>query len=115
LSKEELYQLAQDITDNKVFCFLTCNSKITPREYFQCFMILNLMSREALLEFKKEAYFIYEYYTESAPRSMNGNPIFFSIRYLNKPETEILKIYLIKIEKSKNKTKEEILKEEDKK
>lgn len=80
-SEEEISQLAKDIVANLVF---TSDHVRRPNDLKLVFMpvILGAFS-DMTEEAKKDIGMLYEYYKEASPRSVNGMPIFFSVRILN--------------------------------
>jgi len=110
---EELKDIAKALYHNKIFSNLhmdTSNSMTIGMVFMPLFMMGSISwpsdeSRESkvvrlLLEDKEVGYkkryrkwlndvgFIYEYYTESMPRSVNGMPIFSSCRFMSKSDAQ---------------------------
>jgi hypothetical protein len=84
-TEQELRKIAKDLYDGKIF---TSND---PNVIQMSFMVLLFASEEQI---PKDIGLIYEYMSEAAPRSINGNPMFFSARFLNNEETDKVKLYL---------------------
>jgi hypothetical protein len=86
----ELKQIATELWQGKIFCDLNIRPHERERMLTAIFMPLVFMNQEQIDEFKKPGAvgLIYEYFDKSAPRSVNGYPIFFSLRTLNVKETE---------------------------
>jgi len=86
MNEKKLRQLASDIAENKVF------GTFHLREHEKglvgnIFMPLLFAGKKQLEEMKEEDVFhIYEYNTEAWPRSINGCPIFFSMRTISKKD-----------------------------
>ena len=85
-SDPELKQIAIDLFHNKIFSSEHLKNE---GDLGRVFIALRMMKPEQLKEFKKkEVCFIYEYLDKVAPRSVNGMPVFFSLKYLNREETQ---------------------------
>ena len=82
----ELKQIAVDLFDGKIFTDRHCRSE---REVTSSFMIISLGGLSKMSKKRREDIgMIYEYLSDAAPVSMNGNPVFFSMRILTKNETK---------------------------
>jgi hypothetical protein len=99
-SDVELETLAFDAFSGKIFTSFDC-----PRveDLPMVFMVLALMTKEQLVALKGETeeetpYIFYEYLSEAGPRSVNGMPTFFSVRYLNKTDFEKFKLRYTEID-----------------
>ena len=67
----------------------------------QVFLPLALMSSEDLKNFfDKKPALIYEYMHEAGPRSINGYPIFMSLKYLIEEELDIMNKYVDALRKA---------------
>jgi hypothetical protein len=87
-SDEELKQIAIDLHGGRIFCDRQCN---TPEEIGMVFISLNFMDEKTTAEFKqKQPAIIYEYLSEAGPRSYNGLPCFYSMRFLNAADFEVM-------------------------
>ncbi len=92
----ELRQLALDYVDGKMF-----TDKQIP-EYdqhliFSIFMPLTFIKDDQWKEFVKDLGMVYEYFDQAGMRSINGYPMFMSLRYLNREDTEKLRGYVDKL------------------
>lgn len=97
-TEDELKQLAHDIHKGLVFTDLHCKD---PDLLPIIFMPLSLMDKKSADAFMKgKPVLLYEYMKESTGRSINGYPVFGSVRYLLMDEFEILRGFLVKIEKA---------------
>lgn len=87
-SNAELKQLAMELADGKIFCDRhVSDENLMP----VIFMPISLGAFAG--EDKKKIMdigLIYEYLSEAGPRSINGYPIFFSMRTLSKEEARIM-------------------------
>jgi hypothetical protein len=97
IKDEELKQLAKDCVNGKIF-----STDHIPKEdrskVLSIFAPIGLMDDAQYTEFsRKKPEFIYEYLDKASPTSINGYPIFFSFRYLNKKEYDIFFDYYRKI------------------
>lgn len=88
MNSKELKQIAIDLFDGKIFCDQQLNSS---RDLSMVFLPLIL---GALKGFGKEELedigMIYEYIGKAMPRSINGYPIFSSMRILKKQDLKIM-------------------------
>lgn len=76
----ELEQLAQDIVAGRVYSSYN-------EGWHDSFMVLRFLDKEQLDELqRREIAFVYEYMDKAGPRSVNGQPVFFSVNYLTKEE-----------------------------
>jgi len=92
---EELKKLAQEMYRGEIFCDRQVSS---PEDIEMVFIPLALMDNKERARLRKaKANFIYEYMSKAGPRSINGNPIFMSCRFLTEPETEKLLQFYKKI------------------
>ena len=81
---EELRRLAFDVVSGMVF---TDRHVEEPRDVSMVFMPLVLMKPDDLKAFQSmKPRLIYEYLSEAGPRTCNGMPGFFSMRYLDEEE-----------------------------
>lgn len=83
---DELRQLAMDIVDNKVFT----DRHMQEHEAHmlgQVFMPIIFMDQEQSKAVFEDVGMVYEYYSEAGPRSVNGLPMFMSVRFLSNEET----------------------------
>jgi hypothetical protein len=89
---EELKQIAMDLVDGKIFSdrHLGESNQSMLGSVFMPIVLgaFSKMTEEELKEGKVS--FIYEYLSEAGPMAVNGMPTFFSMRVLNKEETEIM-------------------------
>ena len=93
---KELKQLALDIHSNLVFTSRHLDSVGMLPRVFQILIFLKKEVRQWMIE--NEVYFFYEYLDKQLRRmSINGYPIFFSLHYLNKGDTERLYHYYEKL------------------
>jgi len=95
---EQLSQIAKDIAANLIYTDRHLNEKSIIGSVFMplLFGALNDVSKED----KERIGMIYEYYDQSLPRSINGQPIFMSCRFLNKNDTEVVWEKVQKIQKA---------------
>lgn len=83
----ELENLAQDIVSGQVW------SNYNGPDALQSFMVLMLMDKEGAEWMKtNNITFAYEYLSQAGPRSMNGKPTFFSVKFLNQADFEKLHV-----------------------
>lgn len=92
-SEAELRQLALDLKANKVFT----STQIPAEDSLMLgsvFMILALMDDAQRADFlSKKPAFVYEYYSEAGERSVNGYPMFMSMRFVTEDELPLIKQY----------------------
>lgn len=78
------------MAENKIFS----NLHINQRNYdcmIQVFMPLIFLDEEQRKNLVDQKYvFAYEYYSEAGPRSINGMPIFTSVRFLNEEDYDTM-------------------------
>lgn len=87
LTGPEMEQVAADIVGGRIFHSGMCR----PEELKLVFMILSLLDRKSLEEMQaQDIVFFYEYLDQAAPMSVNGNPSFMSVRYLNRTQAKIV-------------------------
>jgi len=80
-------EVAEGMIDNSIFGFPTNKS----RELTQAFPILMFLKEKDIVEMlEKEVAFYYEERKCAFPGSINGMPMFFSVRYLNVEETRAM-------------------------
>ena len=85
LSDAEIKQLAVDFHHGMIFCD---RHVARPDDLPRVFMILNLMDEKAFKKFKADPPgLIYEYLEKAGPTSINGMPVFFSVRVLSPADT----------------------------
>lgn len=98
---EVLKQLAQDILDGKVFT--PASLRDGERDAYTMRMIfLPLMLAEGeTLERIREAGMIYEYMDKAGPRSINGYPVFFSMKTLSKEDMNVMIGFMEELERSR--------------
>lgn len=85
LTDAEIKQLAVDFHHGMIFCD---RHVARPDDLPMVFMILNLMDEKAFKKLKADSPgLIYEYLEKAGPRSINGMPIFFSMRMLSSADT----------------------------
>lgn len=98
----DLKQLSKDITSNLVFTSFMIN----PHDNHllgSIFMPLSFLDEQQRKEMvDRNVYVIYEYYSESLPRSINGYPTFASFRSLSKDESMVVSDYCKKIQEALN-------------
>ena len=83
---DELKQLAVEIFDGKVFTDRHCNRS---SDISMVFMPIILGAFSNMTEEERtDIGMIYEYLSEAGPRSCNGMPMFTSLRYLSKNDTD---------------------------
>lgn len=91
-NKAKLKQLAIDIHEGLVFHDRMLSYKGEPHSMvMSVFMPLALMNKDVLDELiAAKPVLFYEYYSEAGPRSVNGCPMFATVRYLNQEELTIM-------------------------
>lgn len=85
---DELKALAMDIVDGKVFTDQMLTSGVDIPMVFMPIILGGL--KELTEEEKKDVAMIYEYLDKAGPRSINGNPCFFSLRILFREDFEVM-------------------------
>lgn len=104
-TNDELYQLAKDYTDGKVFSNLHIKEG-DERLLFIIFSPIYLMSDNLT---DGTFSLVYEYISKSGNRSINGYPTFTSCKFLKKDEFEIFVEYHNKIIDQNTAMKEGVL------
>lgn len=83
LKPEELEALAWDIASGRVYTDRDCPPNLIPN----VFMPLMFIEDKSFFD---DLGFIYEYMDQAGPRSINGCPMFASMRCLNKADLKVL-------------------------
>src|SRR5574343_691993 len=91
-SDQDLKQLARDVHAGLVFGTWNVESETEIGMVFMPILLASSVTRK-MME-RDGIIHLYEYLDKSAPRSINGMPIFFSLNTLNKEETEKLIEYV---------------------
>ena len=94
---KELKEIAKDVVENKIFTDWHIREFEFKATAPMVFMPLMFLEKEQV-EGMKDAGMVYEYYDKAGPRSINGYPIFMSMRVLHKDQSELLKKYMDKYE-----------------
>jgi hypothetical protein len=93
-SEEELKKLAQEIVDGKVFT----DRDLRKADQAGGFMLTMVFMPLALMEnpaaFVADAGLLYEYWDQAGPRSINGYPMFFSVRKIIRKDMPALEHYV---------------------
>lgn len=99
-TEKEIKQLAYDIFKGLVFTNAHCKDiDLIPI----VFAPLSFMDRKMIKAFEKEKpALFYEYMDKALPKSINGYPVFGSMRYLSEAELDILRKYLVELNKDSN-------------
>lgn len=80
---EELEKLAWDIVGGQVYTDRHCPDNLI----MSVFMPMMLVEDKSFVD---DVGLVYEYLDQAGPRSINGQPMFMSMRCLNKADTKIL-------------------------
>jgi hypothetical protein len=105
LSNKELVKLAQDIKGNLIF---HSNMLDNLGLIHSVFMPLALMEHEELVKIAPHVGLFYEYLTESGPRTINGYPIFTSVRMIHREDIPKLQEILNKLDRAEKSVLEEL-------
>jgi hypothetical protein len=99
----ELRELASYIFENKVFGSWSFSSENQARNCMHVvFMPLMFMPQDERDAYREEGVIhFYEFYDKAGPRSINGCPIFSSVRFLLKDEWETINLFLDKLVKQR--------------
>ena len=89
-TEEELKQIAIDFAEGKIFSNLHIDLERNGSMLAMVFMPLALGADISEQIESGECYMVYEYLSKAGPRSINGMPIFFSMRYISKNEYVIM-------------------------
>lgn len=82
-SDEEIRQIAHGIRDGEIFCSDQCHPEDLPR----VFMTFGLMGPKNAIELKiRDITLVYESLSAAGPHAINGMPMFFSLRLMNRDE-----------------------------
>lgn len=88
-SDQELKTLALDLFKGNIYSDRHIHKSKLEQDLPLVFMPLALMNEKEHKAFvKEEPYFIYEYLDKAGPRSINGMPMFMSLRSLNKADSD---------------------------
>jgi hypothetical protein len=82
---EELKQIAEDLWAGRIYSNRNMNDIKLIDSVFMPLMFLDRRKLKQLQHLKVD--FFYEYIDKAGPRSINGMPVFTSVRCLTKPET----------------------------
>ncbi len=95
-TEEDLKQIAKCLWAKQIFCDRDIRKEERDNMIGSIFMPIMLggLNKEVV----KELGLIFEYYDKSAPRSINGYPIFFSCQLLNIEDAKKMFDYAVKIE-----------------
>jgi len=86
-SEQELRQIAIDFQENKIFCSQHIHPNERDSMIPSVFMVINFMDADARKKLIDENVVVFfEYLTEAGPMSVNGYPIFFSMRSFTSSE-----------------------------
>lgn len=100
---KELKELAYHIFENKVFGSWSFRSESDARNLmgsvFMCALFISEDDRKKLAD--SGANHFYEYYDRSLPRSINGYPIFMSMRFVLDEEWPKITKYIKELEKQR--------------
>jgi len=88
LDKEEINALVMDIIENRVFTDRHLGPNADPMMCFMGLALLNEVQCKAIRE--NPPGMVYAYYKDQAPRSCNGNPIFFSFCLISKEDADVV-------------------------
>jgi hypothetical protein len=106
---KEQKKLALDIAEGQVFGSWSID-KHDEKLMGNIFMPLIFMSKEQLESMtKNKVIHIYEYVHKAGPRSINGYPIFSSMRYMSKDEWAIISPLILNYSKRRIKLEESVL------
>ena len=101
LTDEQVKEVAQGLLNNKYFI----SSMIAAGEgtdFLGCvFMPLGLMKIEQLEKLMEEgACIFYEEWSKAGPRSVNGYPIFFTMRYMSEEDYRLVDKFFFKLKET---------------
>lgn len=86
MTDEELRQIAVDLHAGRIWSDRNCRSV---EEVRMSFLIVAFMDGKDLKAMEERGVdFIYEYLDQAGPRSVNGMPVFLSMKTLTKPEAD---------------------------
>lgn len=90
LSLEDIAKIAKDIATDKIFS--SCH--MTEHELSNIGLVFMPIALGGLSDLsdadKEDIGMIYEYYDKAGPRGINGMPMFFSCRLVNKNDTKMI-------------------------
>jgi len=102
-TEKDLKQIAMDLYEGKIFTdrhlLMDRQEHMLPSVFMP--IMLGAFSSKSEEELKNTIGMIYEYYSEAGPRSINGFPIFFSLKVLSPKETEKMFLYFEEYKKMK--------------
>lgn len=101
MSEEELRKLAVDYVEGKIFTTFHFHEAEMDRGEMVGLVFMPLLLGG--VGFAKDAWMLYEYYSEAGPRSINGYPIFFSMRKVIHKDAEAFKLYVKEYQEMKAK------------
>jgi hypothetical protein len=92
---EKLRQLAMDIVDGKVYTSDQIPDANFARMIRLVFMPVGLLDQEAIKSLQDDDItMFYEYFSAAGSRSINGLPMFTTIRYLNRDDHKRLGVFV---------------------
>ena len=93
---DELKEIAVGIHRGEIFISAQLLAK---EELPQCFTLLNSLDDRQLEDLAKaQPLVLYEYMSHRGPRDLNGHPVFFSFRWLNEEEWDVVREILIRLQ-----------------
>lgn len=101
MSEEELRKLAVDYVEGKIFTTFHFNKHDIESGDMVGLVFMPLLLGGA--SFAHDAWMLYEYYSEAGPRSINGYPIFFSMRKVIQKDAPAFRLYVKEYEEMKAK------------
>jgi hypothetical protein len=96
----ELKQIASDMYEGKIFSSLNLGDKLEEALPI-VFMPMMFGALSERTKERADVGLIYEYISEAAPRSINGFPVFFSLKILNDEDTRKVFVYYEEYKKLK--------------
>lgn len=93
-SEEELKKLAQEIVDGKVFTDRDMRKGDQQGGFMLQMIFMPLALMENVGAFVADAGLLYEYWDQAGPRSINGYPMFFSVRKIIRKDMPALEHYV---------------------
>lgn len=98
LTEEEIKKLADDIYRGIIF---TDRHIKNPDDIYRVFIPLVLLNEEQIEKFNADKHgMIYEYMDKAGPRSINGMPMFLSLRLLSQEDAKKVDEKYIQIKKA---------------
>jgi hypothetical protein len=97
---KEIVDLAREMVDGRIYTSQHYGVVNDPSLLGMVFMPLLFMDEDSIVWVKANCGMAYEYLDKASPRSINGQPIFMSVRFLDKADADRVLATAEKIKKA---------------